>query len=176
MPSTTGTAAAANGTMAAPRPAAAAPARAEWQMRVLVVPLVFRFHGGHMGEAVAEVSAGPLRFVDGAPTFTVRNLPARLFFNQADLGGWLIRLGCLLSEENRDDFLGERFQGTGLPREDGRSVAQANADRAAYDAAVHLANFCAAYRLNLDCTRAVVKQVVHLAERGNHPLGHTTLS
>lgn len=167
---------AANGTTTAPRPAAAAPARAERQTRELVVPPVVRLHGGHMGEAVAEVSAGHLRFVDGAPAFTVRNLPARLFFNRADVGGRLIRLGCLFSEENRDDFLGERFQGTGLPREDGRSVAQAKADRAAYEAAVHLANFCAAYPFNLDCTRAVVKQVVHLAERGNYPLVHTTLS
>lgn len=129
-----------------------------------------------MGEVAAETSAGHRRFVDGEPGFTVRNLTARLFFNRPDVGGRLIRLGCLFTEESRRDFLGERFPGTGLPPGDGRSPAQAKADRAVYEAAVHLANFCAAYRLDQACTRAVVKQVVHLAERGNDALVHTTLS
>lgn len=142
----------------------------------LVVPPTVHLHGGPEGEVSAELSAGRIQWVDGLNACTVRNLSARLFSAKPEVGGRLIRLGCLFSPAARAGFLGDTFDGVGLPSGDGRSPAQAKADRGSFEAIVHLANYCAAFRLDVECTRAVVEQALHVAEKGNHHLVKSVLS
>lgn len=53
---------------------------------------------------------------------------------------------------------------------------QAKTDRRAYESMIRMANFCAACKLDVACTRAVVMQALHVAECGNHLLVDTVLS
>ena len=147
-----------------------APATRDALSGALVAPPAIHLHAGIGGEVVAELSAGLHAFVDGEGSYTVRNMVARLFFNKPDVGGRLIRLGCLFSDADRAGFLSDRFSGAALPPDDRRSPATAKSDRAAYEAIVNLAKYCAAFRLDAACTRAVVEQALHVAERGNHHL------
>jgi len=123
-----------------------------------------------------ELSAGHIKWVDGLNAYTVRNLANRLFSGVPDVSHRLVRLGCLYSDAAREGFLGDAFVWTGLPPGDTRSPLQAKADRRAYESIVRTANFCAAFRLDVVCTRAVVVQALHVAERGNHLLVDTVLS
>jgi len=138
--------------------------------RALVVPTTIHLHGGIGREVVAEWSAGHQALVDGEGSYRVRNMVARLFINKHDVGGRLIRLGCFFSDGNRAGFLGDRFSCAALPPEDHRSPAMAKSDRTACEAIVNLANYSAAFRLDAACSRAVVEQVRHVAERGKHHL------
>jgi len=100
----------------------------------------------------------------------------RGFFNKPEVGGRLIRLGCLFCDANRSGPLGDRYEGNGVPAGDVRSAAEANADRGAYEAIVNIANFCSAFRFDKACTRLVVMQALHVAERGAHHLLKTVHS
>jgi len=123
-----------------------------------------------------ELFAGQIKWVDGLNAYTVRNLANRLFSGVPGVGHRLVRLGCLYSDAARECFLSDAFVWTGLPPGDTRSPLQAKADRRAYESIVRTANFCAAFRLDVACTRAVVVQALHVAERGNHLLVDTVLS
>jgi len=125
---------------------------------------------------VAELSAGHHNFVDGRRQYTVKNLVSRLFFNKPEVGGRLIRLGCLFCDNNRSGPLGDRYEGSGVPPGDGRSAAEEKADRGAYEAIDNIANCCSAFRLEKACTRLVVMQALHVAERGAHHLVKTVHS
>ncbi|OSX77424.1 hypothetical protein BU14_0150s0036 [Porphyra umbilicalis] len=125
---------------------------------------------------MAELSAGHHLWSDAVQTYTVRNLALRLFHGRPDVSGRLIRLGCFFSEAARAGFVRYQFSGTGLPPTDDRTPVTAKADRGAYEAIVNLANFCTTFGLDVACTRAVVAQAVHVAERGNHHLVHSTLT
>jgi len=129
-----------------------------------------------MGDAMAELSAGHHLWSDAVQTYTVRNFALRLFHGRPDVSGRLIRFGCLFSEAARAGFIGEQFAGTGLPPTDDGTPVTAKADRGAYEAIVNLANFCTTFGLDVACTRAVSAQAVHVAERGNHHLVHSTLT
>jgi len=109
-------------------------------------------------------------------TYTVRNLALHLFNGRPDVSGQLIRLGCLFSEAARAGFIGDQFAGTGLPPTDDSAPVPAKADRGAYGAIVNLENFFTTFGLDVACTRAVAAQAVHVAERGNHHLVHSTLT
>jgi len=105
-------------------------------------------------------------------TGTLRNLALRLFYRMPDESVPLIRLGCFFSEAARAGFLGDQFAGTGLPLTDDRTPVTAKANRGAYVAIIIQANFCTKLGLDVACTRAVVAQAVHVAERGNHLLDY----
>ncbi|OSX78120.1 hypothetical protein BU14_0120s0004, partial [Porphyra umbilicalis] len=142
----------------------------------LVVPPVVHMHGGHMGDAMAELSAGYHVWMDAEPAYSVRNLVARLFLQKPAVSGRLIRLGCLFSDDLRAGFLRDKFAGTRLPPDDDRTPAQARADRGAFEAIVNLANYCTAFGLDTPCKQAVVTQALRVAERGNHHLVASTLT
>jgi len=152
-----------------PAPPPAPPTRDALSAALVVSPAI-HLHGGIGGEVVAEQSAGYHAFLDGEGSYTVRNMVPRLFVNKPDVGGRLIRIGCLFSDANSAGFMGDRFSGAALPPDDRHSPATAKSDRAAYEAIVTLANYCAVFRLEAACTRAVVEQALHVAERGNHHL------
>lgn len=152
------------------------PSTSPRHVRDLVVAPAVHLHGGPGGEVTAELSAGRIQWVDGLNAYTVRNLVDRLFSWAPEDGGRLIRLGCLFSDAAREGFLGDTFTGAGLPAGDRRSPMQAKADRRAFESIVRMANFCAAFKLDVTCTRAVVAQALHVAERGNYLLVDTVLS
>ena len=144
--------------------------------RQSVVPTVAHLHGRHIRDSMAELSAGHHLWSDAVQTYTVRNLALGLFHGRLDVCGRLIRLVCLFSEAARAGRLGEHFAGTGHPPTDDRTPVTEKADSGTYEAAVNLANFCMTFRLDVACTRAVVAQAVHVAERGNHHLLHFKLT
>lgn len=171
-------AASAHATAVAPAPAAAivATAGAAGDGRDFVASPAVHLRGGPNGQVTAETSAGHINWVDGLNAYTVRNLANQLVSGAPRVGKRLVKLGCLFSDEARAGFLGNAFVGTCLPPGDTRSPLQAKTDRRAYKSIVHTANYCAALCLDVGCTRAVVKQALHVAERGNHLLVNTVLS
>jgi len=148
-------------------------ARGTGTPRDLALPPAVHLHGGHIGGVVAELSAGHHNFVDGRRQYTAMNLVSRLFFNKPEVGGRLMQLGCLFCDDNRSGPLGDSHKGSGVPSGDGRSAAQAKADRGAYEAIVNIANYCSAFRLDKACTRLAVLQALHVAERDAHHLVKT---
>lgn len=72
--------------------------------------------------------------------------------------------------------MGDAYAGAGLPAGDTSSPAQARTDRRAYESMGRMANLCAAFKHDLACTREVVKQDLHVAERGNKLLVDMVLS
>lgn len=171
-------AASAHATAVAPAPAAAivATAGAAGDGRDFVASPAVHLRGGPNGQVTAETSAGHINWVDGLNAYTVRNLANQLVSGAPRVGKRLVKIGCLFSDEARAGFLGNAFVGTCLPPGDTRSPLQAKTDRRAYKSIVHTANYCAALCLDVGCTRAVVKQALHVAERGNHLLVNTVLS
>jgi len=93
-----------------------------------------------------------------------------------EVGGRLIKLGCWFYDDNRSGPLGDRHKGSGVPPGDGRSAAHAKADGGAYEAIVNIANYYSAFRLDKACTRLVVLQALHVAERGSQHLVKTVHS
>lgn len=141
----------------------------------VAAPFVY-LHGRLRGEVTAELSDGHIKWVNRPNAYAVRNLVNRLFSGKPDVGGRLVRLGCLFPDPAREGFLGDTFAGTGLPPGDRRTPMQAQTDRRVFESIVRMAKYCAAFRLNVACTRAVVAQALHVAERGNHQLVDTVLS
>ena len=141
-----------------------------------MVPAVVHMHGGHMGDATAELSAGYNAWSDAEQAYSVRNLVARLFLQKPAVSGRLIRLGCLFTDDLPAGFLGDRFSGTRLPPEENRTPAQSKADRGAFESIVNLANYCTAFGLDTPCRQTVVAQALHVAERGNYHLVTSTLT
>lgn len=121
---------------ASARPPPAEPPRGD----LLVAPVV-RLHGGHTGEPVGERSAGFLQFVDGVEAYTHRNLVARLFVNNPEIGGRLIRMGSLYSSVQRGgDTPGATAANVRPPPGDTRTPPERERDSAAYVHMVALAN------------------------------------
>ena len=76
-----------------------------------------------------------------------------------------------LSDANCSSPLGDRYDGTGLPLGDGRSAAEAKADRGEYQAIVNIAKGCFAFLMEKACTGLGVMQALHVAERSAyHPV------
>lgn len=90
------------------------------------------------------------------------NLSNQLFSGVPDVGSRLVLSGCLLFCTACAGFLGDAIVKTGLLAWDTRSPLQAKTDRRAYESTVRTANCCAAFRLDVACTRAVVAQAFHV--------------
>jgi len=140
----------------------------------LVVSLVVHMRGDHMGDAMAELSAGYHVWKDAEPALSVRNLVARSLLQKPAVSGRLIRLWCLFTDDLRAGRLRDTFARTRLPPEDDRRPAQAKADRGTFEAIVNLANYCTEFSLDTPCKQTVVTQALHVAERGNHHLVTST--
>lgn len=100
------------------------------------------------------------------------NLSTPIYFKQLSIGGRLISLGRLFNDVNRTVPLGDSFTRHGFPRKD----RHLNADCSADDGTAGLANSCALFTLEVECTLVVVAQETPLAEQRNHRLVKACLS